>query len=271
MQTGAITQYIDVAQVALYVFWLFFLGLVLYIRREDRREGYPLVSSRTGEPYADNGLFIPEPKSFKLQNGTTVYAPKPNTDTRAIKATPADRFPGSPLVPTGDPMLAEVGPGSYALRADVPDVTYEGHDRIVPMRLATGFAIEPRDPDPRGMPVYGADGVQGGTVREVWVDRSEYVIRYLELEVGHKAGAGSNGSSGDANVGLRRVLLPMNFSDVDKANKKVIVHAILGKHFANVPGHKSADRVTLLDEDKIAAYYGAGFLYATPDRQEPLL
>ena len=32
-----------------------------------------------------------------------------------------------------------------------------------------------------------------------------------------------------------------------------------------------ADRVTLLEEEKIAAYYGAGTLYATPARQEPLL
>jgi len=29
--------------------------------------------------------------------------------------------------------------------------------------------------------------------------------------------------------------------------------------------------VTLLEEDKIAGYFGGGRLYATPDRQEPLL
>ena len=28
MQTGAITQYIDVAQIALYAFWIFFAGLI---------------------------------------------------------------------------------------------------------------------------------------------------------------------------------------------------------------------------------------------------
>ena len=31
---------IDVAQLAIWLFWLFFLGLVLYLRREDKREGY---------------------------------------------------------------------------------------------------------------------------------------------------------------------------------------------------------------------------------------
>lgn len=35
---------IDGAQIALYAFWLFFAGLIIYIRREDKREGYPLES-----------------------------------------------------------------------------------------------------------------------------------------------------------------------------------------------------------------------------------
>ena len=35
MPKGAITQYIDVAQVVLYVFWVFFFGLIFYLRRED--------------------------------------------------------------------------------------------------------------------------------------------------------------------------------------------------------------------------------------------
>jgi len=41
-----ITQYIDFAQLALYAFWLFFAGLIYYLRREDKREGYPLESQR---------------------------------------------------------------------------------------------------------------------------------------------------------------------------------------------------------------------------------
>ncbi|GJG86877.1 hypothetical protein tb265_20580 [Gemmatimonadetes bacterium T265] len=39
---------IDVAQVAIYAFWLFFAGLVYYLRREDKREGYPMVSDGPG-------------------------------------------------------------------------------------------------------------------------------------------------------------------------------------------------------------------------------
>jgi photosynthetic reaction center H subunit len=52
--TGAITGYVDVAQLALYAFWAFFFGLILYLRREDRREGYPL--SPPGQ-HADRNLF----------------------------------------------------------------------------------------------------------------------------------------------------------------------------------------------------------------------
>ena len=35
-QPGA---YMDVAQVTLYVFWIFFACLIFYLRREDKREG----------------------------------------------------------------------------------------------------------------------------------------------------------------------------------------------------------------------------------------
>ena len=38
MSTGAITHYIDVAQLTLYVFWIFFAGLVYYLHRENKRE-----------------------------------------------------------------------------------------------------------------------------------------------------------------------------------------------------------------------------------------
>jgi len=37
---------LDGAQIALYAFWLFFAGLVYYLRREDKREGYPLETER---------------------------------------------------------------------------------------------------------------------------------------------------------------------------------------------------------------------------------
>jgi len=44
-----------------------------------------------------------------------------------------------------------------------------------------------------------------------------------------------------------------------------------GGQFAAAPTTSNPDRVTLLEEEKITAYYGGGTLYATPQRVEPLL
>ena len=37
MQVGAITGYIDLAQILLYAFWAFFAGLIYYLVRENHR------------------------------------------------------------------------------------------------------------------------------------------------------------------------------------------------------------------------------------------
>ena len=44
MQIGAITSYVDLAQIILYMFWLFFAGIIFYLVRENHREGYPMES-----------------------------------------------------------------------------------------------------------------------------------------------------------------------------------------------------------------------------------
>ena len=75
MYPNEFTSYIDAAQVALYVFWLFFFGLVFWLRREDRREGYPLESDPTGKVKDRGFLLLPSPKTFLLRDGTTATAP----------------------------------------------------------------------------------------------------------------------------------------------------------------------------------------------------
>jgi photosynthetic reaction center H subunit len=67
MPIGAITNYIDVAQLVLYVFWFFFFALVFWIRREDKREGYPAESLRVGGTTMMEGFPpMPAPKTFKM-------------------------------------------------------------------------------------------------------------------------------------------------------------------------------------------------------------
>jgi photosynthetic reaction center H subunit len=251
METGAITGYIDVAQVVLYAFWVFFAGLIYYLHRENKREGYPLESDRSAHIKVQGWPSVPDPKTYLLANGDTVQVPNNRRDNQPPLHEGVYR--GAPLQPTGDLLLAGVGPGSWADRADVPDMTYEGLPKIVPLRAAEGFGVAHQDVDPRGLPVLGDDHVEGGRVVDLWVDRSEMLFRYLEVEV--KGGA--------------RVLLPMNFARIDQ--RRIRVKSILGEHFANVPKTRSPELVTLLEEEKIMAYYGAGTLYATPSRQEPLL
>jgi photosynthetic reaction center H subunit len=156
-------------------------------------------------------------------------------------------------------MVAGVGPGAYAHRPDVPDAIFEtGAPKIVPLRIDPEFSLATEDPDPRGMAVIAADRVVAGTVSEVWIDRAEVLIRYLEVQIP---------SSG----GTRSVLVPMPAANIDARRNRVEVDAILSTQFADAPTTKSSEQVTLLEEDKIAAYFAAGRLYATPARQEPLI
>jgi photosynthetic reaction center H subunit len=255
MQVGAFTEYLDVAQMVLYAFWIFFAGLIIYLRREDKREGYPLDSDRKNVRVV-GWTPMPAPKSFLLpHNGGVRFAPRDEPPQKDINATPVAPWPGAPFEPKGDPMLARVGPGACPEREDVPDLTFEGEPKIVPLRVATDFSIADRDPDPRGMPVYGADGARGGTIADVWVDRSEPQIRYLEVKV-------ADG---------RNCLLPINFARISRNKGTVKVSAILGKQFANVPVLSNPDRVTLREEDLVCAYYGGGKLYAMSKRTEAQL
>lgn len=258
MSSGAITNNIDVAQVVLYMFWVFFAGLVYYLHRENKREGYPLESDTgMGRNRYEGFPATPEPKQFTMGDGSVWLAPGPNSAIGPLTGgTPTSRLPGAPIEPVGNPLLAGVGPGAWAPRADVPDQMLEGGLRIVPLRDAPDYGVAHQDPDPRGMPVLGADDVVGGTVVDLWVDRSEAIFRYIEIEV-------------DAPAGKRRVLLPMTFAKVH--GRHVQARSILGAQFADVPGLRQGDRITRLEEDKVCAYYGAGTLYATPDRLEPLL
>lgn len=250
---GDITSYIDVAQLALYAFWIFFAGLVFYLRREDKREGYPLESDRSGSIVVQGFPPMPPSKTFHLPHGGTYSAPSMLFDSRLVRAIPTHPFPGAPLQPTGDAMVDGVGPAAYAARADAPDLTLEGEPKMVALR-ASDFYLEPRDPDPRGMRVVAADRKVAGVISDVWVDRSDATIRYFEVDA-----AG------------RVVLLPVHFARINAPRREVHVYALYARHFAQVPTQRQPDRITMLEEDRITAFYAGGKLYADIRRAEPLL
>ena len=254
METMAITQYVDVAQLVLYLFWIFFFGLVYYLLQENHRDGYPLDSGRTPPVKMDGWPPIPTPKTYLMANGDEVVMPYPLQPPEFLQAEPRHRYIGAPIEPTGNPLLAGVGPGSWANRADVPDHTPEGEAKIVPLRTQPEYGVATQDNDPRGLPVVGDDDEVAGTVSELWMDRSEMLFRYIEVKL---------------NDSDRTVMLPVPVARI--TNEHVKVHAILAHQFADVPALRNADQITMLEEEKISAYYGAGTLYATPERQEPLV
>ena len=154
------SSYFDIAQMTLYLFWIFFAGLIIHIRREDHREGFPLVSDLPGRvPLDERGVLTPVAKTFLLNDGTTYLAPHKEAPEWERAAVPVASFPGAPLTPTGNPLVDGVGPAAYAMRRDIADVVWEtGEARIVPARLDPSFTVAAEDPNPVGMQVFGCDG-----------------------------------------------------------------------------------------------------------------
>ncbi len=253
MQFGAITGYVDLAQILLYVFWLFFAGLIYYLIREGHREGYPMVSD--GLSREVQGWPVPSSKTFKTVHGDVVV-PDPRRSEPEYSAADTYASPGSPIEPTGNPLLAGVGAGAWSNRADVPDMMHAGGPKIIPLRVALAYSVSKNDTDPRGLDVIAGDFKIAGKVVDVWLDQAEMMFRYLEVET-------------LAASGPRRVLVPVPFTRIGSTSVQVL--SIFSHQFADVPGLKNPDQVTFLEEERISAYYGAGTLYAEPTRGDPLI
>lgn len=247
---------VDVTELVFLAFVLFFLALLFYLRREDRREGYPLEDEATGRIDIPGGVLqTASPKTFLMPFGRpSVTTPTKGRERVDVPGQRTFRSPGAPYAPTGNPLVDGIGPAAYAERARHPDLDGEGRNRIVPIGLAEHIAIHARDADPRGMSVIAADGAVAGTITDIWVDRAEHVIRYLEVD-----------------TGAGKVLAPMGMSKVHGKRGQVEIDAINAADFAAVPKIAKPDEITFYEEERIVAYYGGGYLYANRARQEPLL
>ncbi len=245
---------IDFAQVCLYIFWLFFFGLIIWIQRENMREGYPLESEVTGEEAGARPYGLPSPKTYKLPHGRgEKTVPDPNDrETREFAMQKTAAFSGAPYEPTGDPLADGVGPAAYCLRHDEPDLTIEGRPKIVPMKATNEFVYYKDESDMTGYLVKGADGEVGGTVKDVWVDQSEQLIRYVEIDLGAQ--------------GTR--LVPFTLCVKSLWGKVLKVHSLKAEQFAGVPTTKNPGQITMLEEDRISAYWCGGKLYADENRLE---
>lgn len=239
---------VDLVIVALWLFVIFFAGLVVYLQRENMREGFPLERDN-GTPQPSLGWPMPEPKTFRLPHGRgNVTVPDGMPERREIRLKPTIPSDGYPFEPAGDPLLDGVGPASWAMRRDVPELDGHGHPKIIPLSAVATFAVS-AGRDPRGLPVQGGDLAIVGRVTDMWIDEPEQLVRYLEVEL---EGGGKR-------------LIPLPLARIKR--DKVFVHSIFGKHFPGVPTTKSRNQVTLLEEEKICAYYAGGKLYASEERQ----
>ncbi|MEO0872023.1 MAG: photosynthetic reaction center subunit H [Pseudomonadota bacterium] len=259
----------DVAELTFFLFFFFFIGLVIYLNRESRREGYPLEDEFTGK-LESAPLIAADKKVFKLPHGRGTYVPE--DAPRDGVDIPAERMfhgGGAAYIPTGNPMKDGLGPAAWANRQDYPDLTFDGRPRIVPIGASHEIEIAPNDPNIVGWPVYDCNVELAGKVSDIWVDQSEHIIRYLEIETnsGKKvlapifvAVVQTKGALG----GLMEGLLPPQ-------PELVQIDAITKDHFDDVPGLAAPGQITRLEEDKIMAYYGGGYMYATPERSEPVL
>ncbi|MFZ5963560.1 photosynthetic reaction center subunit H [Thalassococcus sp. BH17M4-6] len=247
---------LDIASIALWLFFFFFVALVVWIQRENQREGYPLVDEDGSQ--ADAGSVFPNPadKTFRLPHGQgEVTVPSGQNPERAdIAMAPSAASGGFPFEPTGNPMADGVGPASWANRKDLPELDGKGHPKIVPMSAIEGFAVS-AGRDPRGLPVVAGDGAIAGKVVDMWIDEPEQLVRYLEVEL-------------EADIGTGTRLIPMTLARI--WGEKVLVKSIYGEHFGGVPKHAAPRQVTKLEEDKISGYYGGGHLYAGK-RQDSLI
>ena len=247
----------DLASAAIWLFWLFFAGLVYYLQTENMREGYPLKTD-DGELSPNQGPFpVPKDKTFNLPHGrgelTVPSGQRGDRDDLALERT--GFAAGSPYEPTGNPMIDGVGPASWAPRNDYPELDAHGHVKIKPLSMLEDFKVS-AGIDPRGKAVVAGDGEVIGRVIDMWVDVPEQYVRYLTVDL-NPEGSGQ----------IR--LIPANFARIKR--DRVSVRSIYGAHFADVPVTKSDAEITLLEEEKIMAYYGGGTLYADPKRTDPQL
>ena len=239
----------DLASLSIWLFWGFFALLVYYLQTENMREGYPL-ELEDGTVAPNQGPFpVPAPKTFLLPHGRgSVTVPNGAREAREVAVGRTAVSEGFPHAPLGDPMKDGVGPASWAPRRDIPELDGHGHNKIVPMASASAFAVS-AGRDPRGLPVQAGDLEVVGTISDMWVDAPEQLVRYLEITL---------------NSGTKKLVpVPMVKIQADR----VRINSLSSDLFEGVPATKSQTEVTLLEEEKISAYYAGGTLYAASKRK----
>lgn len=238
----------DLASLSIWLFWIFFAGLIYYLQTENMREGFPL-EDENGNRAANQGPFpVPGDKTFILPHGqgTLTVPSKQRGDREDLALARTAASEGFPHAPTGNPMADGVGPASWAPRKDVPELDGHGHPKITPMAGHDSYFVS-AGRDPRGLPVLSRDDQVIGYVTDMWIDAPEQLVRYVEFELEPDHGTGKR-------------LVPITMTRIKE--KWIQVKSLNSPDFDGVPQTVSTAQITKLEEEKICAYYAGGTLYS---------
>ena len=249
MIRGAIGN-LDVAQIVLYAFFAFFTALIWYLRREDRREGYPLESEAARRVQGARLSADPVAEDLPSRRGGVAQRPDYAARRSPVKAAKVEPWPGAPLQPTrrsdarrGRPRRLQRNAPSRPLQDDA----WRGSDFAA---AHSAISRSRRWRNPIGFSVVGADHTSVGVDQSMFGSIAPKSHRALSTKCSSPAPS-------------RRVLLPVYFAASSRSAAASWSRRCSPNSSSNVPALGTPDRVTMLEEDRIAAYYGAGTLYAT--------
>lgn len=241
---------LDGAMLSVIGFVLFFAGLVWHLRKEDKREGYPLeVEGPDGRIHHVEGWPpVPEPKVF-MRPHDPGFAQAPREHDPELEI-PRHRWPapGYPLDQGDDPLEEGLGAAAWTrLREEKPDLDVEGEPKLTSLNANSDYFVPEGDPDPRGWPILGADGKEVGTIRDLWFNRAEYFLRYFEFTV--------HGEDGGR-------LAPAFFVEVLPDKRIAQAITLTAKDLARTPTRSHEDVITMREEDRLNGWFAGGIVYS---------
>ena len=242
---------LDVAILCVIAFVTFFVGLVVYLRREDKREGYPVeVSGFMGRTHSAEGFpAVPRPKLFFRPHGRGVaQAPRveePET-VRPGQTLPPMAFP---LDPGPDPLEEGIGAAAFTtLREDEPDLDVEGEPKLISLNDHPEYYIPKGDPDPRGWVLVSADEKIVGKVHDLWFNRAEFFLRYFEVSI--------DGAEG-------RRLIPSFFAEALPRDSAVRATTLIARDLRRAPIRADDSCITMREEDRLNGFFAGGLRFST--------
>ncbi len=247
MPLGSITYHIDFPDIAIWLFFGAFSALVIVLRTLDKREGYPMRASPFDARTMQGFPPPPAPVTYRLHEGGVTVAPH-LLPQAPISAEPLYPFDGTPLSPVGNPLLAGIGPGAWVMRRDEPMLTEKGEPMLAPLRHSPEWSVETGEADPRGMAVLDRRYRTVGVVHDVWVDKSIKILRLFEVELHDGLADG-------------RRLVPIFHTDIREKAREVRVTALEWHQFADIPVPAEPHEITAREDDRLNAYFAAGYFY----------